>query len=221
MENYRKIIAVAGVAAAFLFAFYSLATAPRFEIPAAAQATVTPEKANDVRSEYREAVLRRMEMGDRVAVPDDRIGYLEGDVKLVKKQEVVSEKMRTKSMDRMPKVSTGAEIERIAGRFQNPEFRDGLKAFARNATEDQKMAFLNVGGKFYLDDLNAGAMAVPRPTEDPEKKCRESCERIFNIVCKEVCDWDCRIVNSEKVCEKSCKTICPEIENIVCKKLCD
>ncbi|MBK8149833.1 MAG: hypothetical protein IPK58_16925 [Acidobacteria bacterium] len=220
MGNYRKIIAVAGVAVAFLFAFYSLATAPRFEIPAAAQATVTPENANSVRKEYREAVLKRMEMGDRVAVPEDRIGYLEGDVKLVNKQESVSEKMTTKSLDRMPKISAGAEIERIAGRFQNPEFRDGLKAFARNAADDRKIAFLN-GGKFYLDDLNAGAKAVPRPTEDPEKKCRESCERIFNIVCKEICEWDCRIVNGEKVCEKSCKTICPEIENIVCKKLCD
>ncbi len=221
MENYRKIIAVAGVAAAFLFAFYSLATAPKLENPVLAQATVTPENVNATRAEYREAVLKRMEMGERVSVPDDRIGYLEGVVKLVKKKEASKETVTTKSVDRMPKMTSGAEIERLAARLTDSRFRDGLKAFAANATDEQKLNFLNVGGRLYLDDFTGGSKAVPQPTDNPEKKCYDSCQTICHIGCKEVCTWDCRIVNGEKVCEKSCSTICPEVCNVVCKKVCD
>ncbi len=216
MNKLTRLMAIAGVAVAFLLAVYGLVTAPKIE-PATKAQTATPERADKLRREYRDAVLRRLELGDRVAVPDDRIGDLSGAVKLIEKRDV--SKSRTdvrKTIDL--KSGSIAEIDSVASRLTDPALRDGLSSFARNASEQERAAFLN-GGRFYVD--NFGTKAVPQPTEDAEKKCRDSCETITSILCKEVCNWDCRIVNGEKVCEKSCSTICPEITNIVCKKVCD
>jgi hypothetical protein len=222
MANLLKSTAIAVVVVAVLFVLYALVASPRIESQVTTPATKTPEANAARQREYREAVLKRIEMGDVVSVPDDRIGFLEGEVKLVQgRKDAVKRGMIAKSLDSKPKIAAGTQIEELAGRLERSDLRDGLKIFARNATDDQKFEFLNIGGKVLLDDFSAGAKAAPQPTEDPAKKCYESCETIFHIVCKEVCKWDCRIVNGEKVCEKSCETICPEIRNIVCKKICD
>lgn len=219
MKFQSKIMTIAGVAVVLLFAGYAMVTTPRVGSQVPAPVAKTPEKPDTAKKEYRAAVLRRLEMGDRVTVPDDRIVLLEGDVKLVNKADranVMAES--TKSMKTLT-ADLPPDIETLADRLTDPALRAGLKQYARNATAEQRTNFLYVGGKVYVDD--AGGKAVPAPTEDAEKKCNESCQTITNILCKEVCNWDCRIVNGEKVCEKSCSTICPEITNIVCKKVCD
>lgn len=218
MRMISKVMAIAGVAIAFCLALIAMATATRVGSQANPTVATTPEKANEARREYREAVLRRLEMGDRVTVPEDRIGYLEGDVKLISMPErakVMTERSKSAGLKADPIL----DIESQAERLRNPELRAGLKNFARYSTAEQRSNYLNGGGKIYVDEF--GSKPVPAPTGDAEKKCRDSCETITSILCREVCNWDCRIVNGEKVCEKSCSTICPEITNIVCKKVCD
>jgi antitoxin (DNA-binding transcriptional repressor) of toxin-antitoxin stability system len=222
MNRFKKIAATGGVTVAFLFAFYSLATPPRVEKPAAAQVTKTENDAEAERKEFRSVVLRHMEMGETVTVTNDRIGYLDGVVKLVplKRQSPEITEM-TKSTMKSRTMLLGSEIERIAGRLRNPAAREGLTQFARTASEEDKYIFMNVGRTINLDDYTAGTKAVPTPTEDPQKKCYDSCQTLCHTVTTTACKWDCRIVNSEKVCTESCPTIATEVCNVVCKKTCD
>ena len=113
-----------------------------------------------------------------------------------------------------------AEIEGIAAEIKDPVTRDGLKNFAAKASEDEKYKFLYVGGVCDLNNYLLTAGPVAKPT-DTKKECYDSCQTMFRVVCKEVCKWDCRIVNGEKVCEQSCSTICPEVSNVVCHRVCN
>lgn len=221
MRKYRDVLTVAGFAIVFLFAAFGLAVSTRTDGANALRPTPTPAKPESLQKEYRDAVLKRIDMGDRVSVPEDRIAYLKGEVRLVPKKAEKSPEAMNKSMDRRLPASDPVGIETVARKLGRAELRDGLNAFSRTATEEQRSVFLNVGGTFDLDALNAETRAAPNPSEDPTKKCYQSCETIFHIVCKEVCKWDCRIVNTERVCEQSCETICPEIRNVVCKRVCD
>ncbi len=222
MNMFRKIGVVIGLAAVFLLAFYELSPARRLETSVAAQTTKTENDSLAVREEFRNVVIKHIEMGETVTVENDRIGYLAGAVKLIprKRSEPRVAEM-TKSVGPKPKMLLGAEIEAIAGRLRDSQTREGLITFARTASEEDKYIFLNVGSTIVIEAPPDGTKALPKPTETPEKRCYDSCETLCRIVTTSACKWNCRMVNNEKVCEESCPTIATEVCNVVCKKRCD
>ncbi|MDD4856872.1 MAG: hypothetical protein PHD74_02060 [Candidatus Krumholzibacteria bacterium] len=168
---------------------------------------------------YREAVLKHMAQGETVSVPADRIGYLNGVVRLVSHEPTQSASVQAgESAPMTAEQELSTQIEVLAGQLQDPEAQEGLKSFARGASSEEKIAFFYFGETLDLRKYATGALLAKAASDD---KCHESCQTLCHVTCHEVCTWDCRIVNGEKVCEESCSTICPEVCNVICHRVCD
>lgn len=188
---------------------------------------ITAADAEAARKDYRDVVLKHMTLGETVSVPDDRIGYLEGSVRLVPRKRAEAKTFEAKSFETtksLPKTTVnvlGAEIERLADRLSDPAAKEGMRSFARGATEEEKYAFLFGGQSLDLNQYLDKPVTFATATPEPKKDCYNSCQTLCHASCKTVCKWDCRIVNGEKVCEESCSTICPEVCNVVCHRVCN
>ena len=172
--------------------------------------------------EYRYAVLQHMAQGETVSVPIDKIGYLEGTVRLVPYRH--AQPAGVKASVSVPKTTEGdlsPQIEVLAGRMQDPVAKEGLKSFAQKGSSDEKMAFFYLGRPLDLLNYTTGPALVKAASQDSQKNCYDSCETLCHVACHQACTWDCSIVNGERVCTESCSTICPEVCNVVCHRVCN
>lgn len=191
--------------------------------PSAENQTVKIAASQDASfaNDYREAVLKHMAQGETVSVPIDKIGYLDGAVRLVSYQRAERASAQASSADsKTTEKGPAAEIEALANRLQDPVTKEGLKSFARKGSIEEKLAFLHSTKRLDLDNYNAGSGAVKAASDDTQRTCYDSCQTLCHASCEPVCTYDCRIVNGEQVCTESCHTICSPVCDVICHRVC-